>query len=145
MKPCTAKSRLHTGSTRYWYWQYKLQSCLDRTSYIRENDRGALQAGCWGGEGEQYSFLVDDGITEGSEEPEGPEGPEESEGSEQGLHADRVLRTTTFDERILLSAVLSMTSTTRIKPSVKSPKSGILVTEVMTFDKIAPWVILGRS
>ena len=34
---------------------------------------------------------------------------------------------------------------TRIKPSVKSPKSGILVTEVMTFDKIAPWVILGRS
>ena len=34
---------------------------------------------------------------------------------------------------------------TRIKPSVKSPKSGILVTEVITFDKIAPWVILGRS
>ena len=34
---------------------------------------------------------------------------------------------------------------TRIKPSVKRPKSGILVTEVITFDKIAPWVILGRS
>ena len=34
---------------------------------------------------------------------------------------------------------------TRIKPYVKSPKSGILVTEVITFDKIAPWVILGRS
>ena len=34
---------------------------------------------------------------------------------------------------------------TRIKPSVESPKSGILVTEVITFDKIASWVILGRS
>ena len=34
---------------------------------------------------------------------------------------------------------------TRIKPSVESPKSGILVTEVITFDKIARWVILGRS
>ena len=35
---------------------------------------------------------------------------------------------------------------TRIKPIVsKVPKSGILVTEVITFDKIAPWVILGRS
>ena len=33
----------------------------------------------------------------------------------------------------------------RIEPYVKSPKSGILVTEVITFDKIAPWVILGRS
>ena len=36
-------------------------------------------------------------------------------------------------------------SSTRIKPSVESPKSGILVTEVITFDKIAPWVVLGRS
>ena len=34
-------------------------------------------------------------------------------------------------------------SDTRIKPSVESPKSGILVTEVITFDEIARWVILG--
>ena len=34
---------------------------------------------------------------------------------------------------------------TRIKPSVESPKSGILVTEVITFDTIAHRVILGRS
>ena len=43
--------------------------------------------------------------------------------------------------------VLSREEDTRIGSnlSVESPKSGILVTEVMTFDKIAPWVILGRS
>ena len=51
------------------------------------------------------------------------------------------------DERLKrrTGRILYVRVSTRIKPSVKSPKSGILVTEVITFDEIAPWVILGRS
>ena len=47
--------------------------------------------------------------------------------------------------KYFIYASIKVLPCTRIKPSVKSPKSGILVTEVITFDKIAPWVILGRS
>ena len=51
-----------------------------------------------------------------------------------------------FSLHVCVESVVSYLSCfTRIKPSVESPKSGILVTEVITFDKIAPWVILGRS
>ena len=41
----------------------------------------------------------------------------------------------------------SKDQSSNLSRSVESPKSGIHVTseEVITFDKVAPWVILGRS